>query len=264
MGEIDVAGAEKIGHAFVDARRSGATLTDYPGTIPETLAEAYAAQDAAIAKWGEPVGGWKVGRIPLHLEAQYGSNRLAGPIFAPSIVEATDASLAMPVFEGFAAAEAEFMLRIGTAPAPGKSDYTIEQAAELIDAVHAGIEIASSPFPGINAHGPAVTVSDFGNNYGLIIGPEVADWREAVTQWTLSVAINGEVIATGQGANMLDGPVGAAAFLFNLMARRGIALTPGQWISTGAVTGVHEVNVGDTVEALFDGGHSVRCTIAAF
>ena len=37
------------------------------------------------------------------------------------------------------------------------------------------------------------------------------------------------------------------------MARRGIALTPGQWISSGAVTGVHPVAPGAVVEARFDG-----------
>jgi len=256
--------AERIAHAFVEARRSGATLTEYPGTLPDTLEQAYAAQDAAIASWGQPVGGWKVGRINAPLDERFGANRLTGPIFTPSIVDASDAPLEMPVFAGFAAAEAEFMLRIGTAPAAGKNDYTLEEAAELIDAVHAGIEIASSPFTGINSNGPAVTASDFGNNYGLIVGPAIDDWRDAVTQWTVSLTINGEPIGTGQGANMLDGPVGAAAYLFNLMAKRGIALTPGQWISTGAVTGVHEVNVGDQVEARFNGGHAVRCTIAAF
>ncbi len=35
------------------------------------------------------------------------------------------------------------------------------------------------------------------------------------------------------------------------MARRGIALQPGQWISSGAVTGVHDARPGQTVEARF-------------
>ena len=44
---------------------------------------------------------------------------------------------------GFAAAEAEFVLRIGTAPPAGKTHFTLAEAANLIDAVHVGIEIAS-------------------------------------------------------------------------------------------------------------------------
>ena len=47
---------------------------------------------------------------------------------------------------------------------------------------------------------------------------------------------------------MLDGPFGAACFLFNHLARRGIAVPPGTWISSGAVTGVHRVAIGDHVD----------------
>jgi 2-keto-4-pentenoate hydratase len=146
---------------------------------------------------------------------------------------------------------------------PGKDDYTLAQAAELIDAVHAGIEIASSPYPGINADGPAVTASDFGNNNGLVIGAAIADWRDAVLDWPLELSIDGVVAGRGRGRDMLDGPVGAAAFLFNLMARRGIALGAGQWISSGAVTGVHPVRPGQLVEARFAEQLAVRCTIVA-
>ena len=257
--------AGSIARAFVDARRAGVALTDYPGPFPQALDEAYAVQDVAIDLQGEPVGGWKVGKIAPPLDAHFGTNRLAGPIFAPSIFPATDVPIAMPVFaNGFAAAEAEFLLRIGTPPRPGKADYTIDEAAELIDAVHAGIEIASSPYPEINSRGPAVTASDFGNNKGLVIGAAIADWRDAVVDWPLALAIDGTVVGTGLGRDMLDGPLGAAAFLFNLMAARGIALQAGQWISSGAVTGVHPVAPGQMVEARFADRLIVHCAITAF
>jgi 2-keto-4-pentenoate hydratase len=253
-----------IARAFVDARRSGTPLADYPGPFPTELEDAYAVQDAAIALQGEPVGGWKVGRINPPLDARYGTSRLAGPIFAPSIFAEESSPIAMSVFAGgFAAAEAEFLLRIGTAPAPGKTDYTLREAAGLIDAVHAGIEIASSPYPGINARGPAVTISDFGNNKGLVVGRAINDWRDAVRDWPLALAVNGAVVGTGIGRDMLDGPLGAAAFLFNLSAARGVTLTAGQWISSGAVTGVHPVRPGQIVEARFADAIAVRCTITA-
>ncbi|WP_326524840.1 2-keto-4-pentenoate hydratase [Sphingomonas sp.] len=264
MGESGFAAAHAIARAFVDARRAGQAITAYPGPAPQTLADAYAVQDAAMAHDGRAVGGWKLGRInPPHLE-RLGANRLAGPIFTDQIVEvAAGESVAMPIFrDGFGAAEAEFLLRIGTAPEAGKADYDVATATALIDAVHAGIEIASSPYPRINEDGPSVTVSDYGNNNGLVIGAAIAGWRDAdLNAWPLEFIINGEVIGTGKGADMLDGPFGAAAFLFNLAARRGIALAPGQWISSGAVTGVHPVAIGDRVEARFDGRYPVLATI---
>jgi 2-keto-4-pentenoate hydratase len=62
---------------------------------------------------------------------------------------------------------------------------------------------------------------------------------------------------------MLDGAIGAARFLFGALAMRGIAIEPGQWISSGAVTGVHPVGVGDRVEARFDDRFTVACGIEA-
>jgi 2-keto-4-pentenoate hydratase len=142
--------------------------------------------------------------------------------------------------------------------------FTHEEAAALIDAVHVGIEIASSPLAAINDLGAAVTVSDFGNNNGLVVGAAIEDWQNAdIDSWPLSLAIDGKTIGTGKAADMLDGPVGAARFLFELMAERGIALKPGQWISSGAVTGVHAVGIGDRIEARFGADLAVECMIRA-
>ena len=252
----------RIARSFVGARRDGHALPDYPGDMPAALDDGYAVQDAALALTDGKVAGWKVGRINPPIGTV---DRLAGPIFTDQLVVADGSPIAMPVFaDGFAAAEAEFLLRIGTAPDPAKRDYTIDEARALIDAVHVGIEIASSPFPGINDHGAPVTISDFGNNNGLIVGAAVEGWRDIdVDTWPVETWIEGERAGAATTATMLDGPFGAARFLFDLMAARGIALEAGQWISTGAVTGVHPVRIGDRVEAKFDDRLTVECTIKA-
>ena len=251
-----------IARSFMEARRNGTALPDFPGTVPATLDEGYAVQDAALKLAEGVVAGWKVGRINPPLD---GIDRLAGPIFADQVVMAPDARPAMPVFaDGFAAAEAEFLLRIGTAPDPAKTRYTMDEARALIDAVHVGIEIASSPFPGINALGATVTVSDFGNNNGLVVGDDAEGWRDGdINGWPVELWINDALIGAATSATMLDGPFGAVRYLLEHLASRGIALTPGQWISTGAVTGVHPVAIGDRVEARFDGRFAVHCTIKA-
>jgi 2-keto-4-pentenoate hydratase len=252
----------RIASAFVTARRNATALVEYPGTMPAALAEAYAMQDAAIALTDKPIAGWKVGRINPPIE---GTDRLAGPIFADQTFDAGATPRAMPVFKGgFAAAEAEFLLRIGTAPDPAKHAYTLAEATALIDRVCVGIEIASSPFGGINDHGAGVTISDFGNNNGLVIGADVADWRDLdLNAWDVELTIDGVSTGVATAATMLDGPFGAARFLFELMAARGIALSAGQWISTGAVSGVHPVAVGAQVVAIFDDKLRVECSISA-
>ncbi len=257
--------AAEIADRFLSARRAASGLADYPGDFPETLEEAYAIQDVAIAAWGKPVIGWKVGRVLPPLTQKFGTDRLAGPIFAIAPASATGRGPEMPVFaEGFAAGESEFLLRIGSTPPAGKTSFTLEEAAELIDAVHVGIEIASSPLGAINKLGPIAVVSDFGNNNGLVIGREVENWRSSgFEDWLVSTRIDGAEIGTGRASAFPGGAIGSARFLFELMAKRGIALQPGQWISSGAVTGVHDAKAGQAVEARFAEGYEVRCVLTA-
>jgi 2-keto-4-pentenoate hydratase len=252
-----------IAGRFLAARRSAEGLADYPGDFPETLAEAYEVQDAAIAAWGRPVAGWKVGRINPPLTERFGTDRLAGPIFL--VERAGDGEPEMPVFgEGFAAGEAEFLLRVGRAPPAGQRRFTLEQAADLIDAVHVGIEIASSPLRAINRLGPTAVISDFGNNNGLVIGPEVADWRSSgFEDWLVTTRIDDKMAGSGHASSFPDGAIGSARFLFELMAARGIKVAPGQWISSGAVSGVHDAAPGQRVEADFGGRFDIACRLKA-
>jgi len=249
---------------FLTARRAATGLADYPGNFPGSLDEAYRIQDTAIAAWGKPVVGWKVGRVNPPLDARYGADRLAGPIFVQKDAAAGEVP-EMPIFaEGFAAGEAEFLLRIGVAPPAGQVRFTLEEAAALIDAVHIGLEIASSPLGSINRLGPVAVISDFGNNNGLVVGPAIPDWRESgFEEWTVSTRIGGAEAGRGRASAFPDGAIGAARFLFELMARRGIALRPRQWISSGAVSGVHAAAPGDKVEAEFGEFGILSCRLTA-
>jgi 2-keto-4-pentenoate hydratase len=129
--------------------------------------------------------------------------------------------------------------------------------------VRIGIEIASSPYARINADGPCVTISDHGNNAGLLLGRVVdrADWQR-LDEVDVTLAIDSREVGRARTATMLDGPFGAAAFLIANLASRGIALQRGWWISSGAITGVHPVAPGSTVIAGFNGIGSVEALIA--
>ncbi|WP_312846526.1 2-keto-4-pentenoate hydratase [Sphingopyxis sp. PET50] len=252
-----VSECERIARAFLAARAAGTALAAYPGAMPATMAEAYAIQDAAIARDGRRIGGWKVGRIAPELVGHYGDNRIAGPIFADEI--ARDGA-AMPVYAGgFAAAEAELLLRFGDV---GDREHDIDTVRDCITEVRVGIEIASSPFAGINRHGPAVTASDYGNNKGLVLGPPIADWRDLdLIAMPVELRIDGKPVGAATMETMLDGPFGSALFLIRTLRRRRIAIAPGTWVSAGAITGVHPIRPGERAEALFDGRISVGCRI---
>jgi 2-keto-4-pentenoate hydratase len=259
----DLGTIESISTAFVDARRDGQVLDAFPGIPPDDLDTAYRIQDRAIARAASAIGGWKVGRINPGLVDRFGAERIAGPIFAERIVHATtDAVVEMPVLAGFAAVEAEILLQVGATP---PADLTPAGAADFVAAVRLGIEIASSPFPGINEYGPAVTASDFGNNFGLVVGPEIVDWRSLdLNEASARVTIDTVVEGVGGLADMLDGPFGSLVFLNALLHRRGLALKSGDWVSTGAITGVHQVTAGRRVLVTFADRYSVSCNTVAF
>lgn len=179
-----------IAQRFVEARRAGASLPDFPGQIPDDLVTAYQVQDIAISQWHDHVVGWKVGYIAAERRDASGDERLLGPIFSRKVWNATGGTTEFPIFVGgFGAVEAEYVLMLGADAPADQTHFTPEQAAELPATLFIGVEIASSPLATINQLGPRVVISDFGNNNGLILGPEVTDWlardEAALTAQTL-------------------------------------------------------------------------------
>jgi 2-keto-4-pentenoate hydratase len=255
----DNSGFSPIALAFVAARRSGQALDGYPGDPPESLAAAYAVQDDAIAAWPDRIAGWKLGRINAPHDARFGAGRLAGPIFSRNVWAAGPSPTHVGVIAGgFAAVEAEYVLELGQT-APDRGDWTVETVAPLVSRVLVGIEIAGSPFSGINDQGPAVTASDFGNNAGLILGGEIVGGRDRLAGLTCTVAIDDRVIGRGGAAAIPGGPLDSLAFLLNLLHRRGRRLEAGQLISTGAATGVHEIRIGQSAVADFGPDGRIAC-----
>lgn len=255
---------EQVAQAFVRARQEARALSVYPGVTPDQLNIAYHIQDQAILLDGRAVAGWKVGRINPPIADALGCNRLAGPIFSDSVVHAASGEIpTMPVFAGgFAAAEAEFLLHVApgfAGPVPVDDAGTIA----ILDAICLGIEVASSPYPGINADGPLVTISDFGNNAGLVRGPALPGWQDLdLCAITVRSEIDGEPAGSATAASMLDGPYGAVRFLLANLIERGFDVSAGFWVSTGAITGVHQISIGQRFRAVFEGFGELCCTVA--
>jgi 2-keto-4-pentenoate hydratase len=248
-----------IAEQFVRARRAARSLPHYPGVVPADLATAYRCQEHAIARWPEQIGGWKVARIPSAQQAQYTEERLIGPAFAPNIrVAKPGCTIECPVFEGgFAAVEAEIVIRVGRDAPPGKVEWTLDEAAELVGELCIGIEIASSPLATLNDLGAGAVVSDFGNNWGVVVGAAITDWR-ALSEVTAQSFIDDEFVGRGV-VQLRPGPLGALAFTLASCARRGRPLRAGAVISTGMITGVHDIRPGQRSSHVFQGLGEVGC-----
>lgn len=251
--------------AFVAARREGGRLATYPGAFPITIDEAYTIQDQAIDLWPDTPAGWKVGRIHGEWEARLGQSRLVGPVFAAQVRDRTDTIIDMPVFVGgFMAVEAECVIIIGQDAPPDKHIWRLEEARELVGAVRLGVEIASSPYARINDDGPLVTISDFGNNAGVILGDALPGSPELQLQdWLLTTSVEGRQAGAATPVVIPGGPLESLRCLAEILAKRGKTLRKGDLVSTGAVTGVHEVRIGHVCEVRADGCAPIHVRLVA-
>jgi len=234
MADTDSSSLRTISQQLTQARMQARALARPPEGIPETLEDAYRVQDHSIAAWDDKVAGWKVGGVPPSYLDRFSDKKLVGPIFGKSIRHAVAGQVTpMPVFEGgFAAIEPEFIFELGES-----EDET---------RMFIGVEIASSPVLALNDYGPTAIISDFGNNHGMLLGPEVADWRSRGSDLRVVCEIDGAVIGEKHLDNFPEDALASLAFLREISARRGYDLPAGTYVSSGAITGVHEAEVGAT------------------
>ena len=237
---------DAISKTLVRARLEAGTLPDYPGQLPETLQEAYAIQAASIDRWPDELAGWKVAMIPVPDRERFTENRLIGPVFKTTVRTVEPGGhLTVPIIQGgFAAIEAEFVLRLGKTISPNHKGLTDQELLESIDRVFGGAEIASSPMAVAVERGATSIISDFGLNAGVLVGPEIPDWSSlAPESMTARVEVDGETVGEASAAAIHGGLLQAYRFLVEQCAERGIVLPAGTLVSSGAVTGVHEVSV---------------------
>ena len=257
---------QQISQTFRAARTAAQALPEYPGLeIPPDLASAYAIQEDAIAAWPDAVSGWKVAAIQPAWRDRYAAERLAGPVFSKTVRDARNGAVSVPVIEGgYAAIEAEFAIRLCAAIPASKAISDPQQLLPYVEGIYAAIEIAASPLAALSALGPGAVISDFGNNSGPVIGAKLP--QTILTQpaeSSVTVEINGASVGQGNAARVPGGPLSALMFLVNHLASRGRTLDAGQWISTGASTGIHPVRIGDAATARFNDQFSIAVTMCA-
>lgn len=253
-----------IAAVFVEARRAAEGFRAFPGTPPVDIEGAYRIQKVAIDEWEDRVAGWKIGRVQPHLVETLGAERYLGPIFARSIT-AHAATNAFPMTPGGSALfEAEAVIVVGTDAPVDKTIWTADEAADLIGHVRVGVEIAGSPLETINELGTLATIAGFGNNNGLILGPEVEDWRERGWEGIVCrTTIDGVLIREANAAAVPGGPLDVFAYALGQAAQLGMPLRAGDLISTGAIAGMPAVSIGQHCIAEFVGLATFDCQVSA-
>jgi 2-keto-4-pentenoate hydratase len=261
LADGDQIALKGIADAFRLARQSGYALADFPGDIPQTLGQGYALQDQAIDLWPDAIAGWKVGRILGELAHKHGAERLIGPIFDRNVQTYETPAIAefAAISGGFCAVEAEYVFKLGADAPENVDELSTDQALDLVASLHIGIEIAGSPLVTINELGPCVVISDFGNNAGLIIGQQVLDWRARINDLEAVMRIDDLEIGRGSVQAFPGGISQALCFAIQVAAQRGKPLKKGMFISSGAVTGVHDIRAGQVAVADFGEYGAITC-----
>ncbi len=239
-------------NTLADLRRARllvAALAD--GQRPTTLAEGYAVQGAMITAYGAPVAGWKIGATAKPIMERFGvSEPFTGPVFAPNVARAPARIAA--VDHPHLCVEAEFAFRLAKPIVPRDAPYGRDEVCEAIGAVLPAFEVVSPRFLSLMFDQVASVIADGGLNGAMVLGPETADWRALdLPDHAVTVSIDGVERARGAGRNVMGDPVAVLAWTANHYRGRGLTLNAGQFISTGATTGLHFLEPEQTIRADF-------------
>ncbi|MEL6871797.1 MAG: fumarylacetoacetate hydrolase family protein [Pseudomonadota bacterium] len=240
-------------------RSSGETVTELPSDLqPRDVAEAYEVQDRMVALRDEPIAGWKIGATSAAIQELLGvSEPIAGPLYASTMFP-SPAELKAADFRHYAI-ECEFAFRIGTSLAVGDGLYDQEAVSAAVDAVVPAIELISPVFESpLKGYFPS-RIADGAMSAGIALGAatEVSGAPD-LTASDVTLTVDGDETAKGNGALVLEDPRRALHWLANHLKLRGHTLTAGQMVSTGTMTGLTTLNRGQTAEGDFGEFGSVR------
>jgi 2-keto-4-pentenoate hydratase len=91
----------------------------------------------------------------------------------------------------------------------------------------------------------------------VVVGSAVGEWRSIEEIIALSFIDDGFV---GRGTAFIrQGALGGLAFALSKCAERGRPLRAGAMISTGAITGVHDIRIGQQSRHVFEGCGEIEC-----
>ena len=175
-----------IAEQFVRARLIARALPEFPGIVPPDLDAAYRCQDACDRALAGPARRLEGRAYSAGAAARYAEERLIGPIFAAQRSRGrAGAQRRLPGVRRRLRGGRSGVRDLRWPRRAGRQDdWTIDEAADLVGELHIGVEIASSPLATINELGPGVVVSDFGNNWGVIVGAAVQRLARLCTRLT--------------------------------------------------------------------------------
>ncbi len=214
-------------------------------------AEAYRVQAGVVA--GAAIAGFKTARKP-------DGPQIMAPILAAD-VRASGARVAS-AFGGPLGVELEVGLRIDAPLPPADAPDFAERAVACVRPV-AVIEIVDTRLAGDRAAAPLLKLADNQINAGLVVGPEMADWRGRPLARVAARMIAGETCLLDGPAEVPGGcPLETLAGLAAMIGDHCGGLRVGHVDITGAMHPLTYVAPPALVEGWIDGFGPVRVALA--
>jgi 2-keto-4-pentenoate hydratase len=135
-------------------------------------------------------------------------------------------------------AEIEFAFRMGRDLPPRGTPYDVQEVLAAVDSLHPAIEIPDSRFEDFATVGAPQLIADNACAHLFVLGPpSSAEWRTIdLAEHKVLGCVAGRFEREGKGANVLDDPRLALAWLANELSQLGITLKAGQVVTTGTCT----------------------------
>jgi 2-keto-4-pentenoate hydratase len=213
-------GATRIPHLPLDIR-------------PHDRADGYAIQAAVVARFAQPIVGWKIAATSPAGQAHIGvDGPLVGSLIANRVLE----SGARVSLDGnyMRVGEAEFAFRFARDLAPKAGAYKTSEVLDAVASLHPTIEIPDSRYDDFARVGAPQLIADDACACWLIVGAAVANWREPnLAAHRVDGWLDGAPCVEGTGANVLGDPRAALTWMVNERCQYGSGVKAGELVTTG-------------------------------
>jgi 2-keto-4-pentenoate hydratase len=233
---------------------------------PASLDEAYQVQDEVHrlfreAGWGE-LAGHKIALTSKAVQELCGIDQPAGGAIFASTVRRSPATVRLADFMHLGL-EFELGARLRSDLPPDGAPYTREGVAEHVAACMPAFELIEDRGADYGDLDAASILTDNCWCGGVVLGPEVADWRDLdLTSAPVALQWNGEVVERGVTGAAMGHPFDSLAWLANLLASRGRGMKAGEIVITGSALRTRFPEAGDHVTYRIEGLGETNVRIA--
>lgn len=234
--------AAEITAALLNARKTGGSISVADQASYElSHADAYEVQSNIVDDIGA-ISGWKVSRSAPGVEPIW------APIFERDVMK-DGTNLARPA-NAEVGIEVEIAFRLNNKV--GQLGADLSDPRDAIQSVHIVIETVESRLASPLEATESWKLSDNLLNGGLIVGPEISNWRDLnLESQHVQLEVNGEIKIDQKGSNPGGDPLKLLAWTLTQGATHCGGPQPGQLLTTGSLSGLQFYPAGSQLTARY-------------